>query len=248
MVAAYLKSGFDIFSRGLTLAISARNLTENPIMSNSPDVADMTPSPLAPADMPSGVILAGGSSRRMGQDKALLKVGERTLLDVVVMRTTDQLFSLALAGGPEAWARARGVDHVADAILGGRGPLAGLVAAMDFAAQSGSQSRFVFVTATDMPFLPADLVMRLVEQCGKGLPVIPRYEGRLQPLAALWPNDLRDKIALGLGDSSARSMKDVYEASGFVEVVFEIEDIDPFFNVNTPEDLENVRQILARDS
>lgn len=217
-------------------------------MSNSPDVADMTPAPMVPEDLPSGVILAGGGSRRMGQDKALLNIGAQTLLDVVVMRTTDQLFSLALAGGPEAWARARGLDYVADAVSGGRGPLAGLVAAMDFAAQSGSRSRFVFVTATDMPFLPTDLVARLAKECGKGLPVIPRYEGRLQPLAALWPNDLRDKIASGLKDNSARSMKDVYEASGFVDVAIETEDIDPFFNVNTPEDLEKVRQILAEDT
>lgn len=105
----------------------------------------------------------------MGQDKSLLKVGVQTLLDVVIDRTTDQVFSLALAGGPEAWARDRGVDHVPDAVSGGRGPLAGLVAAMDFAAQSGSQSRFVFVTATDMPFLPADLVARLLKECGQGL-------------------------------------------------------------------------------
>lgn len=217
-------------------------------MSNSPGVADMTSSSLKSAGLPSGVILAGGGSRRMGQDKALLPIAKHTLLDVVIECTKCQLYSLAIAGGPETWAKHRGVTHLVDAVSGGRGPLAGLIAAMDFAAQSGSQSSFVFVTATDMPFLPADLVARLAEGSGKGLPVIPRYEGRLQPLAALWPIDMRDKIALGLKDKSAESLKDVFQASGFTEAVFESEEVDPFFNVNTPQDMEKVRRILIDDT
>lgn len=213
-------------------------------MPNSSDAIGETASFSRARELPAGAILAGGRSRRMGQDKAALKAGEHTLLDLVIERVSRQLFDLTIVGGQEVWAQGRGVNYSADAVSGGRGPLAGLVAAMDFAAQSGSQSPFVFVTAIDMPFLPFDLVAKLVDESRDDLPVIPRYEDRLQPLAALWPTSLRDEIASGLQDNSARSMKDIYQASGHTQVAFETEVVDPFFNVNTPEDLEKVRRIL----
>lgn len=188
-------------------------------------------------NLPLGAILAGGASRRMGEAKALTRLGGKPLLDRVVESIAPQVSSVVIVGGPPEWAEQRGLDHRADAIAGGRGPLAGLLAAMDYAAQIKSNSDFVFVTATDMPFLPPDLVSRLLEDSDKGLPVIPRSGNRLQPLAALWPRDMHSKIASGLRGKSVESMKDLYQDTGFQEVSFETVPLDPFFNVNTPEDL-----------
>lgn len=188
-------------------------------------------------NLPVGAILAGGASRRMGEAKAMMRLGGKPLLERVVERIALQVSSVVVVGGPPVWAEHRGLDYRADAIAGGRGPLAGLLAAMDFAEQTRSNSDFVFVAATDMPFLPPDLVSRLLEESDKGLPVIPRSGNRLQPLAALWPRDIHNKITSGLRGKSIESMKDLYQDTGFREVSFETGPLDPFFNVNTPEDL-----------
>ncbi len=202
-------------------------------------MSNSTESPQKPVsdNLPVGAILAGGASRRMGEAKALTSLGGKPLLDRVVENIAPQVSSVAIIGGPPVWAEQRGLDHRVDAIAGGRGPLAGLLAAMDYAAQIKSSSDFVFVTATDMPFLPPDLVSRLLEESGRGLPVIPRSGNRLQPLAALWPRDMHSKITSGLKEKSIESMKDVYQDTGFQQVSFETVPLDPFFNVNTPEDL-----------
>ena len=202
-------------------------------------MSNSTESPQKPVsdNLPVGAILAGGASRRMGEAKALTSLGGKPLLDRVVESIAPQVSSVAIIGGPPVWAEQRGLDHRADAIAGGRGPLAGLLAAMDYATQIKSNSDFVFVTATDMPFLPPDLVSRLLEESDNGLPVIPRSGNRLQPLAALWPRDMHSKITSGLRGKSVESMKDLYQGTGFQEVGFETVPLDPFFNVNTPEDL-----------
>lgn len=196
-----------------------------------------SPERLVSDNLPVGAVLAGGASRRMGEAKAMTRLGGKSLLDRVVDGIAPQVSAMVIVGGPAAWAERLGVDYRADAIAGGRGPLAGLLAAMDYAAQIRSNSEFVLVTATDMPFLPADLVSRLLCESDRGLPVIPRSGNRLQPLAALWPRDIRGRVASGLKDNSHESMKDLYQATGFQEVSYEAAPLDPFFNVNTPEDL-----------
>lgn len=192
---------------------------------------------MKPDSQPIGAILSGGSSRRMGEDKAMIKLGGRPLLDRVVDSLMQQVSSLVIVGGPAEWAGDRGLDYRPDAVTGGRGPLAGLLAAFNYASDIKSGSEYVFVTATDMPFLPSSLVARLGDACLKGRPVLPRSGGRLQPLAALWPRGLCEKLAAGLRDESMESMKDLYANSDFVEVNFDAGPPDPFFNLNTPEDL-----------
>jgi molybdopterin-guanine dinucleotide biosynthesis protein A len=223
-------------------------------MSNSPDGTASTAEKSA---LPVGAILVGGRSRRMGKDKAQLSVGTKTLLEFVLDRIQGQVASVVLVGGPEDRAGVRGLSYVADAEPGGRGPLAGIAAAMGHArnhaqnralnaeAAKDSGSPFVFVTATDMPLLPSNLVTRLLARARPGLPAIPEYQGRLQPLAALWPLSLHKQIAEGLSDGSLASLKDIYRAAGYTAVRFDDEPVDPFFNVNTPSDLDVIRHHLG---
>lgn len=214
-------------------------------MSNTTESSQGSASGNPPDTLPVGAILAGGASRRMGVEKSLTYLAGKALLDRVIESVAGQVSTLILVGGPVDWAEDRGLVHRPDRPAGGRGPLAGLLAAFDYAEDVGSGSDFVFLTATDMPFLPADLVSRLTEASQQGLPVIPQYSGQIQPLAALWPRNLRDGLAAALNDGTASSMKDLYKISGFVDISYEDAPSDPFFNVNTPEDLSLAERRIA---
>lgn len=214
-------------------------------MSNSTESSKKSASGSPPDNRPVGAILAGGASRRMGAEKALTSLGGKPLLDRVIDAIADQVSTLVITGGPAGRADHRGLAHRPDRPTGGRGPLAGLLAALDYARDIGSGSEFVLAVATDMPFLPGDLVSRLMAEGHRGLPVLPRYAGRLQPLAALWPLGLRDELAAGLDEGSIRSMKDFYKRSGFIDVGYDDAPLDPFFNVNTPDDLSLAERRIA---
>ncbi len=214
-------------------------------MSNSTESSKCHGSGAPPDTLPPGAILAGGASRRMGATKALTNLGGRTLLDRVIDGIASQVSSLIIVGGPPDWAEERGLTYRPDRPAGGRGPLAGVLAAMDRAREITPGSDFIFVTATDMPFLPPDLVSRLMTASRKGLPVMPRYGGRLQPLAALWPLEMREKLETGLDDGTTGSMMDLYQKTGFTDVSYDDVQSDPFFNVNTPDDLSLAERRIA---
>ncbi|MGR3701852.1 MAG: molybdenum cofactor guanylyltransferase MobA [Paracoccaceae bacterium] len=183
-----------------------------------------------------GVILAGGQARRMGGgDKCLLPLaGGRVVLEEIIARLAGQVGCLALNANGDAARFARfGLPVVADQVADA-GPLAGVLAGMGWARAQGCD-RLVTV-AGDTPFLPADLVARLAAG-GGGAPVSVAATDRVHPVFALWDvaraDDLRAALAAG-----TRRVMDFAAAQGAVEVVFPVlGGGDPFFNINTPEDL-----------
>ncbi|TCM83475.1 molybdenum cofactor guanylyltransferase MobA [Rhodovulum steppense] len=182
-----------------------------------------------------GVILAGGRGRRMGGvDKALIRLGGTTLLARVAARLGPQVAALALSanGLAEDYAEAR-LPVLADPPPGNLGPLAGVLAGLDWAAEEGAEA--VATAAVDTPFLPADLVARLVAAAGGGLAVAASC-GRMHPTAALWPVGLREELRAALARGERR-LGGFAHAKGAVTAGFEAEGIDPFFNINTPDDL-----------
>lgn len=201
---------------------------------------------------PAGAILAGGQGRRMGGvDKPLLPLGGSTLLGHVAARLGPQVGALAIcAGGDPARFAASGLPVLPDALPGFAGPLAGLLAALDWAA--GLEARTVVTAAADTPFLPRDMVARLMaaaaaQGTGVALAASDLPGGRrLHPTCALWPVALREGLreALAAGE---RKLGRWAEAQGAAEALFPAEPRDPFFNVNTPEDLEVARALLGAD-
>ncbi|MHA3914167.1 molybdenum cofactor guanylyltransferase MobA [Halovulum sp. GXIMD14793] len=195
---------------------------------------------------PLGVILAGGQATRMGGgDKCLLALGLRTLLEIIVERLGPQCDGLVLnANGDPARFGAFDLPVVPDSISGFAGPLAGVLAGIDYAAAQGAE---VIVTAAgDTPMLPLDLVARLQEaRAEAGVPLAmamtPDPERGLarHPTFGLWPVSLREDLraALGAGISKVVAWT---EPHGCAKAVFEGSP-DPFFNVNTPEDLAELR-------
>lgn len=186
-------------------------------------------------EAPVGVILAGGQASRMGGgDKGLLPFRGGTLLGAVIARVSPQVAELALnAGGDAARFAGFGLPVVADSVEGQPGPLAGVLAAMDWALGLGAET--VLTVPCDTPFLPGDLVPRLLLAADGGL-AVASSGGRLHPTVALWPVSLRDDLraTLARGDRKVRAFTDRHNAA---VTEFPLTDPDGFANANTPAEL-----------
>jgi molybdenum cofactor guanylyltransferase len=193
-----------------------------------------------------GVILAGGQARRMGGgDKCLLPLAPgRLVLDVIVARLAGQVAHLALnANGDAARFAGFGLPVLADG-MADAGPLAGVLAGVDWAAAQGCDS--LVTVAGDTPFFPVDLVARLAAGRGRA-PVAVAATGRVHPVFALWDVALAPALRAALAAGQRRVMA-FAAAQGAVEVVFAVSGGgDPFFNINTRDDLARARMIAAAD-
>lgn len=199
-----------------------------------------------------GIILAGGLARRMGGgDKPLAPLAGRPLLQHGVARLSTQAGPLALnANGDPARFGHFGLPVVADTIEGFAGPLAGVLAGMEWAANAGA--RHIVTVAGDTPFFPGDLVARFVAAVA-GQPeavAVAASNGRRHPTFALWPVDLASDLRNALVDRNERRVAAFIDRHPHVEVDFPLQEAagmayDPFFNVNTPQDLQEAER-LAR--
>lgn len=199
---------------------------------------------------PLGVILAGGQARRMGGgDKGRLMLGGQSLLGHVVARLEPQVAGLALNANGDAGRFADlGLPVLSDSIDGFVGPLAGVLAGLDWAASQGADA--IVTAAADTPFFPCDLVPRLMmEADGMDAPLVlaatPDTErGRNRhPTFGLWPVALRDDLHAAL-NGGLRKVVLWSDQHGGRESLFGNEPFDPFFNVNTPEDLARAEGLL----
>jgi molybdenum cofactor guanylyltransferase len=195
-----------------------------------------------------GLLLAGGQARRMGGgDKCLREVGGRTLLDRVVERARPQVEALVLnANGDPARFAAAGLPVVADPLPGFAGPLAGVLAGLEWAAAHRPGAAWVASLATDTPFFPDDLVARLREAAEReGADIaVAASGGRAHPVFALWPVRLAGGLRRALVEEGARKI-DLWTARYLTATVgFPAEPFDPFFNLNTPEDVTEAERLL----
>jgi molybdopterin-guanine dinucleotide biosynthesis protein A len=197
-----------------------------------------------------GVILAGGASRRMGGgDKSLQPLGGRLLLAHVVDRLRPQVAGLVLnANGDRARFAAFGLPVVADATAVLAGPLAGLLAGMTWAREARARWPWIATMPADTPFFPADFVARLSAAItGERTIAVARSRGEIHPVAALFPTALADDIATRLASSDDRSVKAWLATQSTVAVDFPdtASGGDPFFNLNTPEDLAEAERMVG---
>ncbi|WP_343082323.1 molybdenum cofactor guanylyltransferase MobA [Ostreiculturibacter nitratireducens] len=198
---------------------------------------------------PLGVILAGGLATRMGGgDKGLKPLGSGRLIDEVIARLRPQCASLALnANGDPARFAELGLPVLPDGLPGNLGPLAGVLAGLDFAAERGFSH--IVTAAADTPFFPRDLVARLTEAAEKaGAPIAlaatPGERGLdRHPTFGLWPVALREDLRRALVEG-LRKIVLWTDAHGATTAVFPVDPFDPFFNVNTPEDLKEAEALL----
>lgn len=190
--------------------------------------------------LPPGVIVAGGLARRMGGgDKGLLVLGQGTVLAAVVARLAPQVSRLALnANGDAARFAVLGLPVLPDPVENRPGPLAGILVAMEWAASLGCSQ--VLTVPGDAPFLPADLVARLMSAGG---PAVAASAGRTHPVVGLWPTALAEGLRRDLAGGLRRveAFAQVHGAA-IVEFVVSPDGFDPFLNLNTPEDFESAER------
>jgi molybdenum cofactor guanylyltransferase len=196
-----------------------------------------------------GLLLAGGRSRRMGGgDKALRELGGRTFLARIVDRLRPQVAAIVLnANGDPARFAAYGLPVVADGVPDFAGPLAGILAGLDWAAANRPDCSHVASVATDAPFLPLDLVARLAAALGEARAELAcaASGGRAHPVFGLWPVRLREDLRAAVCDEGVRKVDAWTARHTLVEVPFADSPIDPFFNANRPEDVERAAAWLA---
>jgi molybdenum cofactor guanylyltransferase len=196
-----------------------------------------------------GLLLAGGQSRRMGGgDKALRPLGGVPLLDRVIARLRPQVDALVLnANGDPARFASFGLPAIADRVPGFAGPLAGVLAGLDWAAASRPDCPYVVSVATDAPFLPADLVARFaaaLDEVGADL-ACAASGGRSHPVFGLWPVRLREDLRRAVVEEGVRKVDRWTARHKLVTVAFADQPVDPFFNANRPEDLAAAEALLA---
>ncbi len=211
-------------------------------------------------ERPLGVILAGGLATRMGGgDKGMLRLGGRRLLDRVIDRLGPQVEGLALnANGDLERFADLNLPVIPDSIQGYAGPLAGVLAGLDWAAEQGADC--IVTAAADTPFFPMDLAERLMQAAqGQQHPLVlattPRTGEALKsgggkrvnrhPTFGLWPVALRDDLRAELNNGLRKVVVWTDKHNGR-EALFPAEPFDPFFNVNTPEDLEKAQLMMEQ--
>ena len=195
------------------------------------------------------MILAGGRATRMGGgDKGLLPLAGARLIDRVIARLSAQCAPLAInANGDPARLADLGLPVLPDGLPDHPGPLAGVLAGLDWAAGLGLHA--IVTVAADTPFFPADLVDRLVQAAGpSGLALAssPDESGTVQrhPTFGLWPTSLRDDLRAAL-EGGLRKIVRWTDGHGAGTALFSSAPFDPFFNVNTPADLAAAEALAA---
>ena len=188
-----------------------------------------------------GVILAGGLARRMGGgDKTMRAIAGRPILDHVIERLAPQCTSLILnANGDPARFDAWGLPVVPDDVPDFAGPLAGVLAALDWAALHHPAIEWVVSVAADCPFLPRDLVMRMqAERAMVEAELAVAASGeQSHPVVGLWKVSLRDALRHALVVEECRKIDRWTARYRFVTTQWPVTPVDPFFNANTPDDV-----------
>jgi len=197
-----------------------------------------------------GLVLAGGLARRMGGgDKARIKIGGASILQRVLACLAPQCSRVIInANGDAARFADTGRAIVADSVPDFAGPLAGILAGLDWAAAHAPAIEWLASVPGDCPFLPKDLVTRLHEaRAASNVPLACARSGEWRhPVVGLWPVRLREDLRHALVDENLHKIELWTARHGIAIAEWPTMPIDPFFNVNTPKDVAQAEAIAAK--
>jgi molybdopterin-guanine dinucleotide biosynthesis protein A len=198
-----------------------------------------------------GILLAGGLARRMGGgDKPMRQIGGRTILDRVIARLTPQCDGLILNanGDPARFARF-GLPVIPDTVEDFPGPLAGILAGLDWTAANRPEVGWVLSAAADCPFLPRDLLARLHQARAEqnAQLAVAASDGQSHPVIGLWSVALREQLRHALVVEDVRKIDRWTARYKLATVAWPTEPLDPFFNANTMDDLAEAERLAVLD-
>lgn len=198
-----------------------------------------------------GLLLAGGLAQRMGGgDKPMRMINGRTILERVIARLAPQCSRLILnANGDPARFASYGLTVVPDGVAGFPGPLAGILAGLDWVAAHMPGTQWMLSAAADCPFLPRDLATQLVDarETEQAELVLAASGGQTHPVIGLWPVGLREDLRHALVSEDVRKVTRFTERYGVATVTWPVLPRDPFFNANTAEDLAEAERLAVLD-
>ncbi len=196
-----------------------------------------------------GSILAGGKSKRMGEDKLFLNLNNKTLIEYTINKVKKYLKELIIVTNKKnVFFKENNLTIVKDCIEGQLGPLVGILTAMKWAKENSSKYSWVATFPCDTPFFPESIISKFIEESKKkeSLILCASSHGRKHNIFGLWSIELYDKLYDDIVNNKVRKVQNWTEANNIRNLEFEFRDYDPFFNINTVEDLEFAKKLSLK--
>ena len=196
-----------------------------------------------------GAILAGGQSKRMGKDKLFLELNNKKLIEYTIDKVKKYLKKVIIITNQDnEFFSKNNLITVKDCIEGQLGPLVGILTAMKWAKKNLSKCSWIATFPCDTPFFPESIIKSFIEESEKkeSLILCASSHGRKHNIFGLWSLDLYDKLKDDLINKKVRKVQDWTEKNKIKNLEFTFKDYDPFFNINTEEDLEFAKKLSKR--
>jgi len=194
-------------------------------------------------------ILAGGQSKRMGIDKLFLEFNNKKLIEHTIDKVKKYLKKvIIITNQDDEFFSKNNLITVKDCIEGQLGPLVGILTAMKWAKENLSKCSWIATFPCDTPFFPESIIKSFIEESGKkeSLILCASSHGRKHNIFGLWSLDLYDKLKDDLINKKVRKVQDWTEKNKIKNLEFTFKDYDPFFNINTKEDLEFAKKLSKK--
>ena len=196
-----------------------------------------------------GAILAGGQSKRMGKDKLFLEFNNKKLIEHTIDKVKKYLKQLIVVTNQNnEFFSKNNLTVVKDCIEGQLGPLVGILTAMEWAKQNSKKYSWVATFPCDTPFFPETIIKSFIKESERkdSLILCASSHGRKHNIFGLWSLDLYDKLENDLVNKKIRKVQDWTEKNKIKNLEFKFKDYDPFFNINTKEDLEFAKKLSIK--
>ena len=196
-----------------------------------------------------GAILAGGQSKRMGEDKLFLELNNKKLIEHTIDKVKKYLKKVIIITNQDnEFFSKNNLITVKDCVEGQLGPLVGILTAMKWAKENLNKCSWIATFPCDTPFFPESIIKSFIEESEKkeSLILCASSHGRKHNIFGLWSLDLYDKLKDDLINKKVRKVQDWTERNKIKNLEFEFKDYDPFFNINTKEDFEEAEKIFTK--
>ena len=196
-----------------------------------------------------GAILAGGQSKRMGKDKLFLELNNKKLIEHTLDKVKKYLKKIIIITNQDnEFFFKNNLTTVKDCVEGQLGPLVGILTAMKWAKENLSKCSWIATFPCDTPFFPESIIKSFIEESEKkeSLILCASSHGRKHNIFGLWSLDLYDKLKDDLINKKVRKVQDWTEKNKIKNLEFKFKDYDPFYNINTEEDLEFAKKLSKK--